>query len=106
MRDGALADQIGAAQYCIDESVDHANARKPFGKPLSRNQAVQWPLVELQTECEMVRWLIRSERRNTASMKASIPQTHASRSASRCPATRRYSGLWWSSKPNARWCAG
>ncbi|HEV2562858.1 MAG TPA: acyl-CoA dehydrogenase family protein [Rhizomicrobium sp.] len=52
------ASGVGAAQYCINESVDYANARKPFGKPLSRNQAIQWPLVELQTECEMVRWLI------------------------------------------------
>ncbi len=52
------ASGVGAAQYCIDESVDYANMRKPFGKPLSRNQAIQWPLVELQTEAEMVRWLI------------------------------------------------
>ncbi|HEY5239276.1 MAG TPA: acyl-CoA dehydrogenase family protein [Rhizomicrobium sp.] len=52
------ASGVGAAQYCIDESVDYANTRKPFGKPLSHNQAIQWPLVELQTECEMVRWMI------------------------------------------------
>jgi acyl-CoA dehydrogenase len=52
------ASGVGAAQYCINESVDYANTRKPFGKPLSRNQAIQWPLVELQTECEMTRWLI------------------------------------------------
>jgi alkylation response protein AidB-like acyl-CoA dehydrogenase len=52
------ASGVGAAQYCINESVDYANYRKPFGKPLSRNQAIQWPLVELQTEAEMLRWLI------------------------------------------------
>ena len=52
------ASGVGAAQYCINESVDYANFRKPFGKPLSRNQAIQWPLIELQTEAEMVRWLI------------------------------------------------
>jgi alkylation response protein AidB-like acyl-CoA dehydrogenase len=52
------ASGVGAAQYCINESIDYANTRKPFGKPLSRNQAIQWPLVELQTECEMLRWLI------------------------------------------------
>ena len=33
--------------------------RKPFGKPLSVNQAIQWPLVELHTEAEMLRELIR-----------------------------------------------
>ena len=29
-----------------------------FGKPLSVNQAMQWPLVELQTEAQMVRLLV------------------------------------------------
>src|SRR5665213_728442 len=52
------ASGVGAAQYCINESIDYANTRKPFGKPLSRNQAIQWPLVELQTDAEMTRWLI------------------------------------------------
>ena len=52
------ASGLGAAQYCINESVDYANTRKPFGKPLSRNQAIQFPLAELQTEAEMLRWLI------------------------------------------------
>ena len=35
------------------------NERKVFGKPLAVNQAVQWPLVELQTEAQMVRLLVR-----------------------------------------------
>ncbi len=52
------ASGVGVAQYCVNESVDYALARKPFGKPLATNQAIQWPLVELQTECEMVRWMI------------------------------------------------
>jgi acyl-CoA dehydrogenase len=49
---------LGAAQYCINESVKYAKQRKPFGKPLSSNQAIQWPLVELHTEAEMIRNLI------------------------------------------------
>jgi len=53
------ASSLGAAQYCIDESVRYARERKPFGKPLSDNQAIQFPLVELQTQCEMLRLLIR-----------------------------------------------
>jgi len=40
------ASSLGAAQYCIDESVKYARERKPFGKPLSSNQAIQFPLVE------------------------------------------------------------
>ena len=53
------ASSLGAAVYCIEESVKYARNRKPFGKPLAENQAIQWPLVELSTQCEMLRWLIR-----------------------------------------------
>jgi acyl-CoA dehydrogenase len=52
------ASSLGAAQYCINESVAYALERKPFGKPLAANQAIQFPLVELQTQCEMLRTLI------------------------------------------------
>ena len=53
------ASSLGAAQYCIDRAVAYAGERSVFGKPLSVNQAVQWPLVELQTEAQMVRLLVR-----------------------------------------------
>jgi acyl-CoA dehydrogenase len=52
------ASGVGAAQYCIDESVAYARQRKVFGQPLWHNQAIQFPLAELQTECEMVRNLV------------------------------------------------
>ena len=52
------ASSLGAAQYCIDEAVKYARERKPFGKPLAVNQAIQFPLVELQTDAEMLRLLI------------------------------------------------
>jgi acyl-CoA dehydrogenase len=52
------ASSLGAAQYCIDESVKYANERKPFGRALASNQAIQWPLVELHTEAAMLRALI------------------------------------------------
>jgi alkylation response protein AidB-like acyl-CoA dehydrogenase len=53
------ASSLGAAQFCINESVKYANERKPFGKPLAANQAIQFPLVELQTQCDMLRVFIR-----------------------------------------------
>lgn len=52
------ASSLGAAQFCINESVEYAKVRAPFGKPLATNQAIQFPLVELQTQCEMLRALI------------------------------------------------
>jgi acyl-CoA dehydrogenase len=58
MRQAALS--LGAAQYCIDEAVDYANARLTWGRRLSVNQAVQFPLAELHTEAAMLRELLRS----------------------------------------------
>jgi alkylation response protein AidB-like acyl-CoA dehydrogenase len=52
------ASGVGVAQYCINESVQYAQQRVVFGKPLWTNQAIQFPLAELQTECEMVRALV------------------------------------------------
>ncbi|MBO6557157.1 MAG: acyl-CoA dehydrogenase family protein [Pseudomonadales bacterium] len=52
------ASSLGAGQFCINESVKYAGERKPFGKPLSTNQGIQFPLVELQTQAEMLRALI------------------------------------------------
>ena len=53
------ASSLGAAQFCVEESVQYARGRTTFGKPLATNQAIQWPLVELHTECTMLRGLIR-----------------------------------------------
>ncbi len=52
------ASGVGAAQFCVDESVRYAQDRHVFGKPLWRNQAIQFPLAEMQTRCEMVRNLV------------------------------------------------
>lgn len=52
------ASSLGAAQFCVNESIAYAMERSPFGKPLSTNQGIQFPLVELQTQCEMLRALI------------------------------------------------
>ncbi|GGC92027.1 acyl-CoA dehydrogenase family protein [Chelatococcus reniformis] len=53
------AGSLGAAVYCINESVKYARQRKPFGEALAVNQAIQFPLVELATQAEMLRLLIR-----------------------------------------------
>ncbi len=52
------ASSLGAAQFCVNESVEYAKNRAPFGKALATNQGIQFPLVELQTQCEMLRALI------------------------------------------------
>jgi acyl-CoA dehydrogenase len=53
------ASSLGAADYCVRESVAYARQRKPFGEDLAKNQGIQFPLVELATQVEMLRLLIR-----------------------------------------------
>lgn len=52
------ASSLGAATYCVREAVEYAKVRRPFGKPLATNQGVQFPLVDLHTQCELVRALV------------------------------------------------
>jgi alkylation response protein AidB-like acyl-CoA dehydrogenase len=52
------ASSLGAAQFCVDQSVEYARQRVVFGKPLAVNQAIQFPLVELHTDCALLRGLI------------------------------------------------
>jgi acyl-CoA dehydrogenase len=53
------ASSLGAAEFCIEEAVKWARERVVWGKPLWRNQGIQFPLAELWTECELVRGLVR-----------------------------------------------
>jgi acyl-CoA dehydrogenase len=53
------ASSLGAAAFCIDEAVAWARGRTVWGKPLWRNQGIQFPLAELWTDCELVRGLVR-----------------------------------------------
>lgn len=53
------ASSLGAAVYCINESVKYSRQRQPFGEALAVNQAIQFPLVELATQAEGLRQLIR-----------------------------------------------
>jgi len=53
------ASSLGAAQFCLDRAIEYANVRAPFGKPLATNQGIQFPIVELVTQCELLRPFIR-----------------------------------------------
>ncbi len=52
------ASSLGAAQFCIDRSIAYTRERVIFGQPLADYQGIQWQLVELQTEAELVRSLL------------------------------------------------
>jgi len=74
------ASGVGAAQYCIDRSVEFARHRRTLGQPLATRQAIQWPLVELQTDAELVRGLVRK----TAWELDRLPHSEISDKVSMC----------------------
>jgi alkylation response protein AidB-like acyl-CoA dehydrogenase len=53
------ASGVGAADYCVRESVKYARERIAFGRPLAERQAIQWPLVELATDVQLLRTFVR-----------------------------------------------
>jgi alkylation response protein AidB-like acyl-CoA dehydrogenase len=53
------ASSVGAAQFCIDRSIAYAREREIFGRPLADYQGIQWQLVELQTDAELLRNTLR-----------------------------------------------
>lgn len=54
------ASACGAARFCLDRSIIRARERKIWGegKMLADNQAIQFPVVELMTQVEMLRLFI------------------------------------------------
>ncbi|MGH2829101.1 MAG: acyl-CoA dehydrogenase family protein [Actinomycetota bacterium] len=52
---GALC--LGLADYCVKVSTEYALQRRAFGKPIGKNQAIQWMLADSAVEIEAARWL-------------------------------------------------
>ncbi|HPF44444.1 MAG TPA: acyl-CoA dehydrogenase family protein [Syntrophomonadaceae bacterium] len=56
-RIGIAAQAVGIAQAALDESIAYAKARIQFGKPIAKNQAIQWMLADMQTDITAGRFL-------------------------------------------------
>jgi len=54
------ASSCGAAKFCIEKSIERAKSRQIWGegRTLADHQAIQFPIVELMTQVEMLRLLI------------------------------------------------
>ncbi|MCW2816130.1 MAG: putative acyl-CoA dehydrogenase [Nocardioides sp.] len=88
------ASSLGAAQFCIDRSVAYTQERRLFGQQLRDYQGIQWQLVELQTEAELVRntimrtaWQMDAHGRTSVSDKVSMVNVRGNRLA--CDAADR-----------------
>lgn len=47
---------LGAAQAALDETIAYVKERAAFGKPVSMNQGVSFPIAEWHARIEMARW--------------------------------------------------
>ena len=55
---GAAA-AVGLSQRAIDESIKYAKARMTFGRPIIKNQAIQFMLADMDIQTEAGRQLVR-----------------------------------------------
>lgn len=53
---GALS--IGLGRAALDASLDYAQQREQFGRPIAKFQAIKHKLAEMATELEAARWLV------------------------------------------------
>ncbi|HEU0000863.1 MAG TPA: acyl-CoA dehydrogenase family protein [Ktedonobacteraceae bacterium] len=79
---------VGLAQACLDEALTYAKERRQFGQPISKFQAVQFKLADMDTEIELARlmyykaaWLHMQGKPYTR--EASIAKLFASETAKR-----------------------
>src|SRR5207253_9616267 len=57
-RIGSAAQAVGLAQGALEETVKYAKQRKAFRKSMSKFQAIQWMIADMQTEIEAARGLV------------------------------------------------
>jgi butyryl-CoA dehydrogenase len=56
-RIGIASQAIGIAQAALDESISYSKQRVQFGKPIAKNQAIQWMIANMETDIEAARLL-------------------------------------------------
>lgn len=53
---GAMS--VGIARGAFEDALEYAKQRQQFGKPIGKNQAIQWMLVDMATEIDAARLLV------------------------------------------------
>ncbi len=56
-RIGIAAQAVGITQAALDESISYSKQRIQFGKPISKNQAIQWWIADMYTDLSAARFL-------------------------------------------------
>lgn len=55
---GIAAQAVGIAQGALDEAVRYAKERVQFGRPICKNQGIQWMLADMKTRVDAARLLV------------------------------------------------
>jgi alkylation response protein AidB-like acyl-CoA dehydrogenase len=88
-RVGLAAVAVGLAQGAFDAARRHAVARRQFGQPISRFQAIRWKLADMATRIEAARLLTyhaawrRGQPSDRISLASSMAKLYASEMAVR-----------------------
>jgi butyryl-CoA dehydrogenase len=53
---GAMS--VGIARGALEESLEYAKQRQQFGKPIGKNQAIQWMIADMATQIDAARLLV------------------------------------------------
>lgn len=53
---GAMS--VGIARGALEDSIDYAKQRQQFGRPIGKNQAIQWMISEMATQIDAARLLV------------------------------------------------
>ena len=87
-RIGIASQALGIAQAALNASVSYSNERIQFGKPISKNQAIQFKIADMGMEIEAARLLIRQaawkkDQKQNYGHSASMAKVYASEVAMR-----------------------
>ena len=85
-RIGVASQALGISQACLDRSVQFANEREQFGKPIGRLGAIQEAVANMATQIEASRMLVRyaawcKDNGRPFSKEAAMAKLHASETA-------------------------
>ena len=80
---------VGIAQRAIDEAVAYMKERVQFGKPIGKNQGLQFKLADMQIKCETARQMVAhavsmQDSGKKFSMESSIAKAYAGDAAMEC----------------------
>lgn len=87
-RVGVASQALGIGYAALEDARDYALERKQFGRPIAKNQAIQWKLADMATELDAARlltlraaWLKENDRYFTR--EASMAKVYATETANK-----------------------